>query len=112
MTFIFKTETTMKPYNGRKWWICSDCVSEVRIEAENITDALEQYREHADKAGIEISKTAIKNRQKMYRDGQGQIGYVITGKTIFNNDYKGWVEQYIELWIEILTVDYPFKKTA
>ena len=33
-----------------------------------------------------------------------QCGYVITGKTDFETDYGKWVEQYIDLWVNILTV--------
>jgi hypothetical protein len=33
-----------------------------------------------------------------------QVGYVITGKTFFDNDNGNYTEQYIDLWVEILTV--------
>lgn len=110
MTFIFKTTTTMKEYNSRKWWIDSDIVREIRITAENIRAALEQYREIvAEKHYITISDNAIKNKNPMYIDTPNgepkQIGYVITGKTDFEDrdNYK-WSAQYIDLWITILTV--------
>ena len=35
------------------------------------------------------------------KDGAKQIGYVITGKTEFDNDRRGWVTQYIDLWVTI-----------
>lgn len=41
----------------------------------------------------------------MYRDGLSgpeQVGYVITGKTDIED-----TAQYIDLWVEITTVDYP-----
>ena len=110
MTFIFKTTTTMKEYNSRKWWIDSDIVREIRITAENLRAALEQYREIvAEKHYITISDNAIKNKNPMYIDTPNgepkQIGYVITGKTDFEdrNNYK-WSAQYIDLWVTILTV--------
>ena len=110
MTFIFKTTTTMKEYNSRKWWIDSDIVREIRITAENIRAALEQYREIvAEKHYITISDNAIKNKNPLYIDTPNgepeQIGYVITGKTDFEDrdNYK-WSAQYIDLWITILTV--------
>lgn len=110
MTFIFKTTTTMKEYNSRKWWIDSDIVREIRITAENIRAALEQYREIvAEKHYITISDNAIKNKNPMYIDTPNgepkQIGYVITGKTDFEDrdNYK-WSAQYIDLWVTILTV--------
>ena len=110
MTFIFKTTTTMKEYNSRKWWIDSDIVREIRITAENIRAALGQYREIvAEKHYITISDNAIKNKNPMYIDTPNgepkQIGYVITGKTDFEDrdNYK-WSAQYIDLWVTILTV--------
>lgn len=37
--------------------------------------------------------------------GVKQVGYVITGKTEFDNgDYTGYSTQYIDLWVTILTV--------
>ena len=109
MTFIFKTTTTMKEYNARKWWIDSGIVREIQITADNLPAALEQYREIvAEKHYISISAHAIKNRNPMYidtPDGEKQIGFVITGKTDFEDreNYK-WSAQYIDLWITVLTV--------
>ena len=38
-------------------------------------------------------------------DGEKQIGFVITGKTDFEDreNYK-WSAQYIDLWVTVLTV--------
>ena len=41
------------------------------------------------------------------KDGKSkQIGYVLIGKTDFQSDDQGtnWISQYIELWVEILTI--------
>lgn len=107
MTFIFETTTTMKEYNARKWWIDSGIVREIQITADNLPAALEQYREIVEeKHYISISAHAIKNRNPMYidtPDGEKQIGFVITGKTDFESNYK-WVTQYIDLWVTVLTV--------
>lgn len=107
MTFIFKTTTTTKEYNARKWWIDSGIVREIQITADNLPAALEQYREIVEeKHYISISAHAIKNRNPMYidtPDGEKQIGFVITGKTDFESNYK-WVTQYIDLWVTVLTV--------
>lgn len=79
--YIFKTTTTMKEYNNKKWWIDSD---------------------------IEISKNALKTKQDMFvdtPDGTKQVGYVITGKSDFEDrDNYRWSTQYIDLWVTILTV--------
>ena len=108
--YIMKTTVTMKPHNCKKWWIDSDIVQEIRINAENVRDALKQYqRVVSDEYYIEISNNAIHNKSKMYIDTDNgetcQIGYVITGKTEFEDreNYK-WSTQYIDLWVEIITV--------
>ena len=43
MTYIFKTATTMKPYNNKNWWIDSNIISEKRIEADSVKEALSLY---------------------------------------------------------------------
>jgi hypothetical protein len=100
----------MKPYNRENWWIDSDIIKPIEVEAKNLKEALNQYvKEVADTAYIEISKSALKNRKKMFRDfpvGTKQVGYVITGKTEFQKDDYSWVEQFIEIWVEVIGVEY------
>lgn len=110
--YLFKTTTTMKEYNNDKWWICPDVVSDITIPADSLKKAIEQWVETVDKNHyITISKSAMKNRSKMYRDFQDgttkECGFVVTGSTDFQDDrsYK-WSKQYIDLWVECLTVDY------
>lgn len=108
-TYIFKTVTTMKEYNNKKWWIDSDIIREIKVNADNVAAALVQYAEKVkDKFYIDISRNAIKNKSPMYIDtpsGEAkQIGYVITGKTDFQRDSGEWVAQYIDLWVSVLTV--------
>lgn len=117
MEYIFKTDCSMKPYNCKKWWISSDMIPEIRIQAESISDALRIYAEKADAHGATVTKNGIKNRQPMYRDSKDgepkQVGFVITGKSLFRDDDNYcWKEQFIELWIEILTVNYPAEFAA
>ena len=113
MMFIFKTTATMKEYNRKRYWIDRDIIGEIRIEADSMIEALEKWREIVtEKHYIEVTKNGVKNRNAMYRerkDGSDvQIGFVITGKTEFQveNQWK-FVQQFIDLWVEILTVDYP-----
>ena len=107
--YIFKTTTTMKEYNNKKWWIDPDSIREMRIQAKNIEDALLKYKYMVFfDARIDISDNALKTKEPMYvdtQDGVKQVGYVITGKTYFENidNYK-WSQQYIDLWVTILTV--------
>lgn len=110
MNYIFKTTATMKEYNNKKWYIDGGIVSDMRINADSVENALEIYRERVEeKHFINISKNAIKNKSEMFADlsdgGVKQVGYVITGKTEFDKgDYTGYSTQYIDLWITILTV--------
>lgn len=57
---------------------------------------------------IEISKNALKTKQDMFvdtSDGIKQVGYVITGKSDFEDrDNYRWSTQYIDLWVTVLTV--------
>ena len=107
--FIFKTTTTMKPHNYKKWWVDPDMVTEKRISAETIEAALDEYRAQVnDRHCITITNNAMKNKKNMYIDtpaGESkQCGYVITGKADFQRDYGEWVKQYIYLWVSVLTV--------
>ena len=107
--YIFKTVTTMKEYNNKKWWIDSGYIREIIINAANVREALKEYRNIVNNNyGVEISGNALKTKSPMYRDLNGetvQVGYVITGKTLFDKgDYSGYCTQYIDLWVEVLTV--------
>lgn len=110
MNYIFKTTATMKEYNNKKWYIDGGIVSDMRIDADSVENALEIYRERVkEKHFINISKNAIKNKSEMFADLSNgsvkQVGYVITGKTEFDRgDYSGYSTQYIDLWVTILTV--------
>lgn len=106
--YIFKTITTMKKYNNKKWYIDSDVIPEFQIKTTSINEALLKYKEFVYKEGIiNISDNALKTKQKMYVDtidGSKQVGYVITGQTeILCENYK-WSKQYVDLWVRIFTV--------
>lgn len=113
--YMFRTTATMKEYNRKNWWIDSGIIREVRACADNLSAALQQYREIVLKEyGIEISDNAIRRKSAMYRDtaeGAEQCGYVITGKTEFHDDrrYK-WVPQYIDLWVDVNVVTSAFEE--
>lgn len=114
--YLFKSTTTMKEYNNKKWWIDGDIIRDFVTDAENITQALKNYCDFAENSGISISKNALKNKNAMYIDTPGdavQCGYVITGKTDFNDDinYK-WVSQFIDIWVKIFIIENPFKMEA
>lgn len=107
-TYIFRTTTTMKEYNAKHWWIDGNIVTEKTIPAESVATALEEYRERVENDHyISISRNAIKSRRPMYVDtkgGEKQIGYVITGRADFDAENYRYVKQYVDLWVEIITV--------
>lgn len=110
MNYIFKTKATMKDYNCAKWFVNSDIVPEMRINADTVESALSVYCELVnERSPVSISQNAVKNKAEMFVDMldgvSKQVGYVITGKTEFNKaDYTGWSTQYIDLWVTIITV--------
>jgi len=112
MVYEFKTCTTMKEYNRKKWWIDSGIVREMVIEADDLLSALEKYREKVkDSYYIYISNNALKTKAPMYIDVKNepiQKGYVITAYTYFEDEYYNDVKQFIDLWIDISTLHSPF----
>lgn len=107
--YIFKTKATMKDYNRKKWWIDEDIIKNINIQAKDIESAIEIYRKTVDEnAYITISNNAIRNKRPMYIDGLDgqakQVGYVITASTKMDDGHWNYIKQYIDLWIEILTV--------
>lgn len=110
MNYIFKTKATMKDYNCAKWFVDSDIVQEMRINADTVESALSVYRERVnEQALVSISQNAVKSKSAMFIDmpdgSVKQAGYVITGKAEFDKgDYVGWSTQYIDLWVTILTI--------
>lgn len=106
--YIFKTVTTMKEYNNKKWYIDPDAIPEFQVQATSINEALLEYKDFAYEKGlIKISDNAMKTKQGMYvdtADSTKQVGYIITGQADFEyGDYK-WCKQYVDLWVKILTV--------
>lgn len=107
-TYIFRTTTTMKEYNSKHWWIDGNIVTQKTIPAESVAAALEEYRERVENDHyISIPRNAINARRPMYVDtkgGEKQIGYVITGQADFEVKSYRYVKQYVDLWVEIITV--------
>ena len=116
-TYQFRTTATMKEYNHEKWWIASDVVRDIQVQAETIRDALKEYqRTVQERDYISISDHAIKNPAPMYRDTKSgesvQVGYVITAKTDFDDNRRRRVTQYIDLWVTIHEIKNPFKEVT
>ena len=65
MNYIFKTTATMKEYNNKKWWIDGDIISDMRINADSVENALEIYREQVEeKHYITLPKMPLKTSRK------------------------------------------------
>lgn len=109
MLYIFKTDATMKEYNSDKYWIDRKIIRDKTINAENVNSALAEYREIVNNEwAVEISANALKTKKPIYKDtqkGPQQCGYCITGKTLIS-DRSANINcyQYIDLWVEILTI--------
>ena len=84
-------------------------VTEKRISAENVNAAVKEWAAQVEeKHYVTISRNALSNKSPMFVDGANgepvQVGFVITGKTDFQDDFGRWSGQYIDLWVEILSV--------
>ena len=78
MLYQFNTVVAVKPVDRDKWWIDGDIVKEKEIEAKSVNEALKKYVEIiADNpCYIEVSKTALKRKSKMFvdtKDGAKQV---------------------------------------
>ena len=117
MLYQFKTTATMKPYNYKKWWIDSNIVREITVEADTITAAVKEYqKEVRDRFYIDISDNAIKTKSPMYIDTKTgepvEVGYVITASADFDNNHRGWIKQFIDLWVEVNIISNPFEMVS
>ena len=65
MNYIFKTTATMKEYNNKKWYIDGGIVSDMRIDADSVENALEIYRERVKESIISaFPKMPLKTSRK------------------------------------------------
>lgn len=117
MLYQFKTTATMKPYNYKKWWIDSNIVREITVEADTITAAVKEYQKEVhDRFYIDISDNAIKTKSPMYIDTKTgepvEVGFVITASADFDNNHLGWVKQFIDLWVEVNIISNPFEMVS
>lgn len=106
MTYLFETHTYMKPYNEGRYWIMSDYVNNITVEADTPADALTLYREQLDNwYGIQISKTAVKNRGQFFNHSYKPIGYIYTGKTqIVDRGNNVNVSTYIDVYVRCYAI--------
>lgn len=114
--YLLRTTATMKPYNNKHWWIEGGIIAPITIEAHDVPEALNLYRQHVEEHHyVTISSHAIRTKSPMFRDNRDgdpiQVGYVITGKTEFEDRNGGrWSAQYIDLWVEVTQTINPFEE--
>lgn len=111
MNYIFKTTATMKEYNNKKWYIDGGIVSDMRIDADSVENALEIYRERVkEKYYITISKMPLKTSRKcllIYQTGvQAFIRYETWAQGVANcfcnitvKPYKGRKYNPAFVWV-------------
>ncbi len=109
MRFLFKTDTFLKPYNEKKWYIDYNYINNQYISAANIKQAIDEYQKILlDEYYITISKTAIKTKSPIYVDDENghpiQLGYTFTASMDFYDDNYKVVKNYLDLWTTIETV--------
>ena len=113
MRYSFNTSTTLKEKDREKWWLEDDLVKQIELDASSLREALEKYMEIVnDGYCVHISKNAIQKKEKMFQEikpggPSKQIGYVITGSTYFERDNVGFINKFIDLWVEIRVISYP-----
>ena len=92
------------------WW-CTIQKERDSVSADNLKDAIDKFVEVLDDRWcIEVSKTAKKNPQKMYKEtakGDYQCGLVFKGSKEIEGKVKAWVKKYANIWCEITTLSYP-----
>lgn len=105
MKYYVRTQTTVKERDCGKWWMDNDMICPITIEADNLPQLLEIYRQTVSDI-VSISDNALRNKNAMYVDMLNgeykQVGYVITGKAYFEDrDTNYSKEHYIDVWIHI-----------
>lgn len=114
MNYIFKTTATMKEYNNKKWYIDGGIVSDMRIDADSVENALEIYQERVEeKHCINISKNAIKNKSEMFVDlsDGGASCYLVSPDTVqaFIR-YETWAQGVANCFCNITVKPYKGRK--
>jgi hypothetical protein len=110
--YLFNSKTILKEKDRYKWWLDDDIIKQIEITAEDVHQALELFiKEQNENGYVSFSKSAIKNKGNIYIDTDNkpiQVGYVLIGKTAFQEDKKGgYIDKYIEVCIEIQEISTP-----
>lgn len=84
-------------------------IETVYIESTNMDTALKGFLKILEEEYyINVSDNALKNKKNMYIGDCVQVGYVITTSTYMENGDGRQVKKYMDLWLNIKTIDNPF----
>lgn len=107
---------TVTPKEGDNSWWCDIRHKDWECEAETLEEAKEMFADALNNMWcVEISKTARKNPEKMYRDRKDAppkvVGYVFTGHHDVEFE-SGWKQRICWVWTEIREMNYPEELAA
>lgn len=100
MKFIFRPQTHIAPHLRGHYWIDSDILPQMIIEAGTLKAALWAFKTRTEERYVTITANGLRGKQPMFIDGPNlepkQIGYVI----------KAWAEieekkVSLEIWVRI-----------
>ncbi len=113
--YLFNTKVTLnrKEDIRRGWYIDENYVRPISVNNDKgVKDALKEYVKIVqEKYDINISESALKNKEPMYVDINGrpkQVGYIIVGSTEMTDEKDVYRKKYISLWIQISMLNDPF----
>ena len=94
------------------WWTTYDRKNTFRTSASSLKEAEEKYFEYLSSLGFEVSKTARRKYNKMYRDTKEglpfQVGKVFKASTEIDFD-REWKKRFADVWTEINVLNNPFE---
>lgn len=93
------------------WWTTYNKES-FKTSGSSLAEAENNFFEYLSSLGFEVSKTARKKYNKMYRDlkegGSRQVGKVFKASTEIDFD-RTWKKRFAEVWTEINVLNNPFE---
>ena len=95
--YIINTTTTIAEQHNGKYWIDEDYIKPMKIKADTLSQALDEYRNRLKDDYINVTPSALRCKLPMYVDDGAQIGYVIKA----HHDIDGR-DVVLDLWAEII----------
>lgn len=113
----FNFTYTVTPKEGDDSWWIDIRKQNFECDAETLDEAKQKFVEMmSDKWCVEISKSAAKRPEKMYRDRKNMppqvVGYVYTGHYDVDWGNGEWKNKVCWVWTEIREMEYPEELAA